>query len=271
LDIWTGEIKPVARYTAQKGKITLDITLDGRESMVILIASDTTGLPEAKRYVKSLSGGEALFDNRKLVFRSAESGTYTLTFNDKTERTIEVTGVPEPISINKGWDLQLESWGPTEKGASLSLENQYGYEVDPSVSEKTTIELNRINLCTWNDLPVSKSQLDTLGVSYMDDVSGIGFYKTTFELPADWTDTTGAYLQMGHHSDMITEVTINGDSIVDINQFSNTVDIGNYLKQGTNDLAIKLVTTLENRASASGRSFYGLAEVKLVPYIEVKL
>ena len=76
---------------------------------------------------------------------------------------------------------------------------------------------------------------------------------------------------MGHHSDMITEVTINGDSIVDINQFSNTVDIGNYLKKGTNDLAIKLVTTLENRASASGRSFYGLTEVKLVPYVEVKL
>ena len=271
LDMWTGEIKPVARYTAQKGKITLDITLDGRESMVILIASDTTGLPAVKRYVTRLTGGEAVIDSGKLVFRAAENGTYSVTYDDQTTRTIQVTGVPEPILINKGWDLRLESWGPAEKGALLSQENQYGYEVDPSVSDKTTIELNRINLCTWNDLPVSKSQLDTLGVAYMDDVSGTGYYKTTFELPAAWTDTTGACLQMGHHSDMITEVTINGDSIVDINQFSNTVDIGNYLKKGTNDLAIKLVTTLENRASASGRSFYGLTEVKLVPYIEVKL
>jgi len=271
LDIWTGEIKPVARYTAEKGKIALDITLDGRESMVILIASDTTGLPAINRYVTRLTGGEAVIDSGKLVFRSAENGTYTLTFDDQTTRTIEVTGVPEPISISRGWDLQLESWGPTEKGKLLSLENQYGYEVDPSVSEKTTIELNQIRLSTWNDLPVSKSQLDTLGVPYMDDVSGIGYYKTTFELPAAWTDSTGACLQMGHHSDMITKVTINGDSIENINQFSNTVDIGNYLKQGTNDLTIKLVTTLENRASASGRSFYGLTEVKLVPYIEVKL
>jgi hypothetical protein len=228
-------------------------------------------MPAVKRYVTRLTGGEAVIDSGKLVFRAAENGTYTVTYDDQTTRTIQVTGVPEPISINKGWDLRLESWGPAEKGALLSQENQYGYEVDPSVSDKTTIELNRINLCTWNDLPVSKSQLDTLGVAYMDDVSGTGYYKTTFELPAAWTDTTGACLQMGHHSDMITEVTINGDSIVDINQFSNTVDIGNYLKKGTNDLAIKLVTTLENRASASGRSFYGLTEVKLVPYVEVKL
>ena len=129
----------------------------------------------------------------------------------------------------------------------------------------------------------------------MADVSGIGTYTTSFTLPESWDENTGCYISFTHGdslnkqlqvvgtSDMVTQIIVNGHEINRINSINDTVDIGNYLQQGTNVLEIKLDTTNWNRMSLDG--YYrstpwleqsknvenGLKTVTLTPYTEVEL
>jgi len=272
LDAWTGDIVPVATYTAKDGKITLDISLKGREAMVVCIAEDTTEFPKAGSvHAISADGGEVVFDSGMLEHRAKSPGTYAVRLSDHSSKTITVDTVPEALSLSEGWDLTLQSWGPDEKAASLSLENSYDYTVDPTVSEKRDVAFKNIPLVNWSDLPASEKQLASLGVEGMDKVSGIGWYTKTFDLSKAWSDHMGAYLQFDHGSDMIVEVTLNGNRIDDINQFRNLTDVGGYLTKGKNRLEVKLDTTLQNRGSSAGTTDYGLTKVTLIPYYESSL
>ena len=63
-----------------------------------------------------------------------------------------------------------------------------------------------------------------------------------------------------------------GIRVDDINQMTGITDIGEYLKQGSNELQIKLVASLQNRDPATiRRTTYGLTEVSLIPYFKTKL
>ena len=270
LNAWTGEITPVAQYTERDGKITMNISLKGRESMVVCIAQDTAGFPKAADYAMSASGGKVVIDNGKPEHRADAAGTYSITLSDNSKKTVKVEDIPQAISLAGGWDLRLQSWGPGEKAARLSKENNYDYSVDPTVSEKKDITFKNIDLVKWSDLPASKDQLTAIGVEGMNKVSGIGWYSTTFELSKEWSNI-GAYMKFEHNSDMIVEVKINGNVINDIDQMNNITDVGKYLKKGKNTIEIKLDTTLQNRASTSGTTAYGLTKVSLVPYYKTPL
>jgi hypothetical protein len=118
----------------------------------------------------------------------------------------------------------------------------------------------------------------------MSQVSGVGTYSTSFTLPASWTSADGAYLQLAHNVlyDMVTGVTINGHELPPGNQFTDTADLGPYLKAGTNTLTVRLDTTFNNRVQATGgggsslggggsAESYGLTGAQLVPYVVTPL
>jgi hypothetical protein len=119
-------------------------------------------------------------------------------------------------------------------------------------------------------LPATSAQLSTLGATSMSQVSGVGYYANTFQLPADWTaGTDGAFLQFAHgNGDMVVAVTVNGHQIGQVNQVTNTVDIGAYLKAGANTVQVKVDTNLGNRVGRTAQS-YGLTGVTFTPYTEV--
>lgn len=127
-------------------------------------------------------------------------------------------------------------------------------------------------------------------VSKITDVD-FGEYTTTVTLPEDWSDTTGAYLDVTYGKDQIGEITINGTAL-DANNASDRVDLGGYLVSGENTLTIKLSTTLYARMYAAnsgyeGRDFGmgtgfmqpedpevfydGLLSVTLTPYTQVTI
>jgi len=84
------------------------------------------------------------------------------------------------------------------------------------------------DLGPWSSLPAISSPLAALGVSSMNQVSGIGRYSTTFQLPASWNaGADGALLSFTHGTgDMVVAVTINGHTIGTIDQVTSTADAG---------------------------------------------
>jgi hypothetical protein len=243
LDAWTGEITPLAYYSSSEDRIRADVKLEAKEATIIAIAGDTTEFPKVKNlFVANTNGGEVVYDRGNIAHRAEKPGTYSVSFSDKSQKTITVDKAPEAVALADGWNLKLESWGPDPEANKL----------DPTLSAKKTISFEGIQLAAWSKLPATSQQLATLGVKSMSSVSGIGYYSKTFALPADWNQNMGAYMRFEHGADMITEVTVNDNRIDNINQLTNAVDVGAYLKSGSNNLAIKLDTTLKNRIDAEG-------------------
>lgn len=190
---------------------------------------------------------------------------------EKTLDTLDLT--------DASWNLLIHSYGPGED------------ENDPSVSKITDVDFGEQKFGKWKDIAATEDQLNELGVTDMLYVSGVGEYTTTFTLPEDWSDTTGAYLDVTYGKDQIGEITINGTAL-DANNASDRVDLGGYLVSGENTLTIKLSTTLYARMYATnsgyeGRdfgmgtgfmqpedpeAFYdGLLSVTLTPYTQVAI
>lgn len=102
----------------------------------------------------------------------------------------------------------------------------------------------------------------------MSQVSGIGRYSNTFQLPASWTGADGALLSLTHgNGDMVVAVTVNGHTVNTIDQVTNTVDVGPYLQSGANTIVVKLDTNLGNRVGRATQT-YGLMGATFQPYTE---
>ena len=155
---------------------------------------------------------------------------------EKTLDTLDLT--------DASWNLLIHSYGPGED------------ENDPSVSKITDVDFGEQKLGKWKDIAATEDQLNELGVTDMLYVSGVGEYTTTFTLPEDWSDTTGAYLDVTYGKDQIGEITINGTAL-DANNASDRVDLGGYLVSGENTLTIKLSTTLYARMYAANSGYEG--------------
>lgn len=109
-------------------------------------------------------------------------------------------------------------------------------------------------------------------------VSGVGTYTQTFSAPEGWSSGTVAYLNLRTVTDTV-QVTVNGHRVpVDQSNLSQ-IDIGEYLVNGSNDLAIRVSSRLYNAVKATGASGYGGAyeaygltgPVTLTPHRQVSL
>jgi hypothetical protein len=274
LDAWTGDVRPLGAYQPGNGSVTVSVTLRGGEAAIIaLSAGPVPG--NAAPHATSFPGGTVTYDaTGQLVHRALAAGGYEIALSQGRTQQLRVTGIPAVPPLAAGWDLTLQSWGP-DPAANAT---------DPEVSAKTTVSFTDMALGQWSALPATAAQLSALGVASMSQVSGIGTYSTTFTLPGSWTDADGAYLVLAHNTDMITGVTINGHAITAVNQFTDTVDLGGYLRAGVNTLVVRLDSTFGSRVAASpdkgGVSVlgsppatqpYGLSAARLVPYIQTVL
>jgi len=237
MDLWTGEITPVAKYDVTESGIQFEISLYPSELVVYAIAEDNeffTG--PAVKADRSMDGEYAYSDGRLVLREYGES-----------------------LSIDS-WDLSLESWGPDEEINA----------VNPTLSKKIKVEFSDVATgTTWNELPAS--YLDTLGVTTMADVSGIGTYSAIFVLDGFDPQTEGAIVHFAYSGqEMLAAITVNGVSFSAINALADTLDIGSVLVDGANEISVKIDTTLANRISAENeaedRWQQGLTQFELVRY-----
>lgn len=129
----------------------------------------------------------------------------------------ESTANFEDIKISD-WNLTVESW---TKGDNVLA------------TKKTKIDIGKLDrLVTWDQ------------IKGLENVSGIGEYRATFEIGDNYKLGQKAYIHTGKIKDAFN-VTINGKDIV-INQVSGVSEISEFLVEGTNEIKITVATSMLN-------------------------
>ena len=120
---------------------------------------------------------------------------------------MKIARVRAPI-VPAAWTLELEDWKPADPSNPKDL--------------RTAKEVHQRDLATLQSW--SK-------VAGLEDVSGIGRYRTTIDLGADWTGDDGAYLELGEVNDTF-RVRVNGELLPPCDPMDGVVDLGHVLVPG---------------------------------------
>jgi hypothetical protein len=132
-----------------------------------------------------------------------------------------------PIDLTNGkWHLSVQDWKPANPYSTTG--------VTAAETTKETVQVDIEGLKSWPNIPALK------------DVSGVGTYTASFELPSGWKG--GALLKLGEVFDSFT-LAVNGKN-VPVNQISAAVEVGPYLHAGSNSIEVRVATTLNNRLSS---------------------
>jgi hypothetical protein len=259
LDAWSGRITPIVNYKSGRDRITLPIRLSRDNGVLIAVSDDAKhfGLAAPAVYVTKTDADDAAMDRNAIVIRASKAATYTTTLSNGRTVQTAIRSVPAPLDLTRTkWHLSIEDWQPA---------NPYETTFGPAAAEtrKTQIEMDLAELKPWPEIP------------QLQNVSGLGTYTTTVDLPAGWTSANGAVLNLGEVFDSFT-LTVNGQA-VSMDQLSAEAHIGPYLKAGRNSIAVRVATTLNNRLAKIDQGVadrglvqpYGLVgPVVFTPYIQ---
>ncbi|WP_461060842.1 glycosyl hydrolase [Streptomyces pseudoechinosporeus] len=248
MDAWTGSVEQLPLYTrTDDGRIRLRISLEPGATTVVALVRPGRWDQRPQAYATHTDAAELRRGKGgRLEIRAAQPGTYRTTLDDGRTVTTELAAVPAPTALTR-WDLSVEDWQP---GAS------------PSQTLKTRLDLKLDGLKPWNQIPE------------LLDVSGVGRYRTTVGLDSSWSGGHGAYLELGEVFDTF-EVTVNGHRLPPLDQLTPRVDVGAYLRRGSNTIEVEVATTLQNRLRVSNAPVFGankqqayglIGPVRLVPY-----
>ncbi|MFE3851731.1 glycosyl hydrolase [Streptomyces griseorubiginosus] len=250
LDAWTGKITPIAEYRANKGSVTLDMTVGANDSVIVALAKDPrfSGNPVPGPSVQHTTARVEYDQAGGLSAKSDSAGAVPVVLSDGRTVSARFGAVPSARSLSR-WDLSVESWTRGSK---------------PSESAKSTVDVGTLSvLAPWRQLPG------------LETASGIGTYSTEFSMKAGWADGVGAVLDLGEVTDTF-RITVNGTRLA-ANQNDTKLDIGRYLVAGHNKIVVEVASTLFNSwiaeyELAKQPTNYGLlGPVTLTPYRWVKL
>jgi hypothetical protein len=251
LDAWTGRAVRVARYTEDDGAFTLRVTLDPGQVMIVALGrpglfGDRDG---ARPHVLATDAPEAVFTGRGgrgPTLRASTAGTYTTRLSDGRTTTTTIPPVPAPITPGS-WRLDVDDWFP---GGT------------PTRTGHVHRTLTLDTLLPWSRIPD------------LADSAGIGRYRTTIDLPPQWSASHGARLELGQVSDTV-RVRVNGVAAPPVDRLHPVVDVGPLLRRGRNEIEVEVATPLVNRLRVARPAVFGtvarqdhglVGPVRLVPY-----
>jgi hypothetical protein len=257
LDTWTGRITPVGGWRTSRTGVTVHVRIPAYDKVILALAKPSARLGATSALHAVTSTAEIA---GAVTVRADRDGRYATTLSDGTTRFTDVTGLAAARPLNS-WNLRAQTWTPGE--------NQY-----------TTVRTDQpgVTLTAGRDgaLP---SWREITGPVDLSSSSGIGTYTTTFELPATWRSTDGAYLALGNVLDTV-RVTVNGTAVVVNQSDRNRIDLGTALRAGTNTLVVRVATTMFNAVRTTGDSNYQIPDwqrtgllgpVVLTPYRDTDL
>ena len=253
LDAWTGEIERVAVYKSGNGRVSIPISLAPKESTIIAIGKPNWYNDHRGRglHATSTDAEQARFDDSGLIVRDTTAGTYQTTLSNGRTVDPSLSEVPDAWTLSE-WQLSVEDWRP-------------GDSPTETVTRRHELSLNELK--PWTE------------ISELEDVSGIGRYRTAVEISDGWTGGYGAYLDLGSVFDTF-QVIVNGERLPSADQVNPVVDVGPYLKEGKNTIVVEMATTLNNRLRISNSDVYGVRDrqeygligpVRLIPYGEAEV
>ncbi|WP_328974609.1 glycosyl hydrolase [Streptomyces canus] len=250
LDPWTGEAVRLARYTEDGADITLRVTLQPGQTTIVALGrpglfGDRHG---NSAHAEATDADAVLFTERGLTLRARTAGTWTTRLSRGRTATTRTPAVPAPLTPAR-WELEVEDWYPGSDATRTE-----------HVRRGVTLETLR----PWSQIPE------------LADSAGIGRYRTTVTLPADWTSSHGAELELGQVSDTF-RVSVNGRRLPAADRLHPVVDLGPFLRRGENTLEIEVATPLINRLRVAQPTVFGgvarqdhglVGPVRLVPYVQ---
>lgn len=245
LDAWTGTVTPVAAYERDGDRVRVTVDLLPGQSAVVALTPASRG---DRTPAVVASTAPVRRDGSRVVLRAATAGAHTATLASGRVVRTSVDRVREAV-VPTSWELAVEDWQP---GSSATQ------TVRPV--RRTTLT----TLAPWSQLPG------------LEDVSGIGRYRTVVDLGRDWTTGDGAVLELGEVNDTF-RVTVNGHRLPPSDVLDTTVDLGDRLRRGRNVIEVEVASTLLNRLRTVTPEVYGVATrqsygllgpVRLVPYAE---
>ena len=240
LNPWCGEITRLGKYENRDGRTCVDITLRPNEAMFLAVCDEENPSP----HVVSADITDLGYDDTgALCARLTTAGEQTFSLGNGKKAVAAAKSVPEQRTLDD-WSMTLESWSQ----GTLALET--------AKEEKGPYTLKK--LVSWNE------------IQGLEDAAGKAVYTTSFDMNGGWEEHLGAYLEFDYVSDTM-HVWVNGKEIPGVNQMSKKVDMGEYLKPGTNELRVEVVSNLANIKSSYTQRFGIVGEVRLTPYRQVPL
>ncbi|MGW2832745.1 glycosyl hydrolase [Streptomyces sp. NPDC001286] len=250
LDAWTGEAVRLARYTEDGDDVTVRVTLQPGETMIVALGrpglfGDRDG---DRPHALASDADTVLFTERGLTVRAGTAGTYTTRLSQGRTVTTTLPAVPDPI-VPSRWQLDVDDWTP---GST------------PTRTEHVRHTVTLDALAPWSRIPE------------LADSAGIGTYRTTITLPEHWTPSYGAVLELGQVSDTC-RVTVNGTRVPPVDRLHPVVDVGRHLRGGDNIIEVEVATPLINRLRVAQPAVFGttarqdhglVGPVRLVPYVQ---
>jgi len=228
-NLWTGEESVAPVFKSDANRITLPIDFKPNE-VVVIRRRQTEQVCNYQSGNYLISGEKSCRIGEKLGVKAETPGRFSAVAASGKTVEAEAEKVRQPIALSQ-WHLTVEDWRPGDTAASV---------------KKIKHDLNLKRLSAWNDLKELRG------------VSGIGHYTTDFKLEKDWRESDGAYLDLGQVGGSF-RVTVNGHQLPPCNQFTNRIDISDFVQAGQNLLEIEIATTLNNQLESLGvSSSFGL-------------
>lgn len=260
LDAWTGDAHVAPLQSQGDGRVNVPVELAAGATTIIAVTRDpsASGFPAPPTDTFTASTAPLFVDAGQVYAKTATSEEIMATAASGESVTIAGQNAA-PASYLDTWELTVEAWGKAEDGLTTAKT-----AVDPITVTATTDGA----LPNWQAIPG------------LEDVSGLGTYRTTVDLAADWSERHGATLDLGPNFHTVA-LSVN-DQDIPVSQTSPIVDLNRVLHEGSNSIEVTVSTTLRNailsqspsQAGGSGteKQSYGLTgPVTFTPYVAVKM
>lgn len=219
-DAWTGDISPILAYQQTNSTTTIAMSLAGNQTMIVGFHHNETRDKSNRAISFPLETFSASTMSKDKMSIKAGNASQPVLLSNGTAVTLPAPAAPLQLSH---WTLIIEAWNPP---ADLEAD-----QTKPSLSNST----HKItSLKPWNAISDD-----------LRNVSGRGFYSTSFDWPPVNGSADGAMLYMGAIVNT-ARAWVNGNQLPPLDPTNATADIGDFLMNGTNKVEIVVGTTLSN-------------------------
>ncbi|KAB8196015.1 alpha-L-rhamnosidase [Nonomuraea phyllanthi] len=241
LDPWTGRAERIALYAEDGDGIRLRVALRPGQARVVAI------------------GRPGLFGTGAAHAPHATATDADLVRFGKGSLVARASRAGAYTTTLSGGRTATAVIGAVPEPVNLSSWRLKVTDVRPDGPLTHPLSLDR--LAPWSDIPD------------LADVSGIGVYSTEVSLEG------GAYLDLGAVTDTC-RVRVNGRPLPPVDLLDPVVDVGPYVRRGTNTIEVEVATPLGNRLRVADPAVYGglprrpyglMGPVRLLPYGEARL
>jgi hypothetical protein len=223
LDPWTGQTKPVLEYTRHGNQVVIPLSLAANQTVVIgFIDSSSKSIQHVTQLPSSVVGYDYSQKSGIVLHLSASENSQSLTLPNGKQVKIAGTEVAKASTLSN-WTLTAEHW---EAPSNVS-------DVDTvAIKHNTTHQLS--SLVSWTEIEALRN------------VSGLGYYSASISWPPTGHGSAdGAYLILPAISHA-ARVYVNGQKAPAVDFSAPRVDLGPYLKKGSNQITVVVPTTMWN-------------------------